>query len=200
MATHCGILASRIPRTEEPGRLQSMGCKSRSWLSDLTDTTTYMIRASQVALVIKNLLAGDMRHGFDPWVGKIPWRRAWQPTPVFLPGESLGQRSLVVHRVAKSQTRLKRLHALDGSILCSHVTEEEPGTQAEKVIYFTSKRKKVGEPWLESRCPGPCVMFCYVPQIWPLLYINIIFEFIEIDKITPESSTYQRILCVTLFC
>ena len=27
------------------------------------------------------------RHGFDPWVGKIPWRRAWQPTPVFLPGK-----------------------------------------------------------------------------------------------------------------
>ena len=25
---------------------------------------------------------------FDPWVGKFPWRRAWQPTPVFLPGES----------------------------------------------------------------------------------------------------------------
>ena len=35
------------------------------------------------------------RPGFDPWVGKIPWRRAWQPTPVFLPGESHGQRSLV---------------------------------------------------------------------------------------------------------
>ena len=33
--------------------------------------------------------------GFDPWVGKIPWRRAQQPTPVFLPGESHGQRSLV---------------------------------------------------------------------------------------------------------
>ena len=31
---------------------------------------------------------------FDPWVGKIPWRRQWQPTPVFLPGESHGQRSL----------------------------------------------------------------------------------------------------------
>ena len=28
------------------------------------------------------------RRGFDPWVGKIPWRRAWQPTPVLLPGES----------------------------------------------------------------------------------------------------------------
>ena len=36
-----------------------------------------------------------MRHRFDPWVGKIPWRRNWQPTPVFLPGEFLGQRNLV---------------------------------------------------------------------------------------------------------
>ena len=35
------------------------------------------------------------RHGFHPWVGKSPWRRKWPPTPVFLPGESHGQRSLV---------------------------------------------------------------------------------------------------------
>ena len=35
------------------------------------------------------------RHRFNPWVRKIRWRRAWQPTPVFLPGESHGQRSLV---------------------------------------------------------------------------------------------------------
>ena len=34
------------------------------------------------------------KHGFDPWVRKIPWRRAGQPTPVFLPGESHGQRSI----------------------------------------------------------------------------------------------------------
>ena len=32
--------------------------------------------------------------GFHPWLGKIPWRRAWQLTPVFFPGESHGQRSL----------------------------------------------------------------------------------------------------------
>jgi len=31
----------------------------------------------------------------DPWVGKIPWRRAWQPTPLYLPGKSHGQRNLV---------------------------------------------------------------------------------------------------------
>ena len=41
---------------------------------------------------------------FDPWVWKIPWRRKRQPTPVFLPGKSHGQRSLLgytVHGVAK---------------------------------------------------------------------------------------------------
>ena len=44
---------------------------------------------SQVALVVKNPPANA---GFDPWVGKIPWRRAWKPIPVFLPGESYGQK------------------------------------------------------------------------------------------------------------
>ena len=43
------------------------------------------------------------RWGFDPWVGKIPLRRAWQPTPVFLPGESHGQRSLVGYSPLGSQ-------------------------------------------------------------------------------------------------
>ena len=51
------------------------------------------------------------RCGFDPWVRKIPWRRRWQPAPVFLPGNSHGERNLAatVYRVAKSWTRLKRL-------------------------------------------------------------------------------------------
>ena len=46
-------------------------------------------RASQVELVVKNLPtnAAYTRHGFSPWIGKVPWRRAWQPTPVVLPGE-----------------------------------------------------------------------------------------------------------------
>ena len=47
--------------------------------------------ALRVALVGKIPPAG----GFDPWVRKIPWRRKWQPTPVFLPGEYRGLRSLV---------------------------------------------------------------------------------------------------------
>ena len=46
--------------------------------------------------VVKNLpeCRRCKRQGFDPWVGKISWRRKWQPTPVFLPGKSHGQRTL----------------------------------------------------------------------------------------------------------
>jgi len=43
---------------------------------------------------VKNLPA-MRRHEFDPWLRKIPWRRIWPPTAVFLPGESHGQRSLM---------------------------------------------------------------------------------------------------------
>jgi len=50
-----------------------------------------------VVLLVKNPPANarNMRCSFNPWVGKIPWRKAWQLTPVFLPGESHGQRSLM---------------------------------------------------------------------------------------------------------
>ena len=59
------------------------------------------------------------KHGFDPLVGKIPWRRTWQSTPVFLPGKSHGQKSLVGYggegceeseRTEVSQSTHKVLH------------------------------------------------------------------------------------------
>ena len=42
----------------------------------------------------KESACNSRQPGFDPWVGKISWRREWQPTPVFLPGEFHGQNSL----------------------------------------------------------------------------------------------------------
>ena len=45
--------------------------------------------------MVKNQGRRRKRHRFDPGVRKIPWRRAWQPIPVFLPGESDGQNRLV---------------------------------------------------------------------------------------------------------
>ena len=52
------------------------------------------------------------RPGFNPCVGKIPQRRKWQPIPAFLPGKSHGQRSLAVHRAAKSRTGLSTHYIL----------------------------------------------------------------------------------------
>ena len=68
-------------------------------------------------LVVRNppARAGDAR--FDPWVGKIPWRRPWQPTPVFLLGESPGTeepgrwRSMESQRVIHDWSGLARMHA-----------------------------------------------------------------------------------------
>ena len=55
------------------------------------------------------------RPGFDPWVGRIPWRRKWQPTPVSLPGDSHGRRSLVGynlwgHRVEHDWSKWAGVH------------------------------------------------------------------------------------------
>ena len=53
-------------------------------------SSSHIITSFPGGTVIKNLPtnAGNRKPWFDPWVGKIPWSRKWQPTPVFLPGES----------------------------------------------------------------------------------------------------------------
>ena len=53
----------------------------------------FTMGASLVTQMVKNLQC--RRPGFNPWVRKIPWRREWLPTPVFLPGELHGQWSLM---------------------------------------------------------------------------------------------------------
>ena len=71
-----------------------------------------------VGTVVKNppANAGDTDTWLEPWVGKIPWRRARQPTPVSLPGESHGQRSLVGYspwdRKESDMTELLSTHTI----------------------------------------------------------------------------------------
>ena len=88
MATHSSTLAWKIPWTEEPGGLQSMGSLrvQHDWATSLS-LFTFM-----------------------------HWSRTWQPTPVFLPGESQGCGSLVGCRLwgAQSRTWLKRLSGRGG--------------------------------------------------------------------------------------
>ena len=68
------------------------------------------------------------RGGFDPWVGKVPWRRACQPTPVFLPEESHRQSSLEgsVPGAAQSRTRLKQRSLVVAVQVLSHVPLCDP--------------------------------------------------------------------------
>ena len=69
------------------------------------------------------------RHRFDPWLGKIPWRRKWQPTPVFLPGKSHGPRNLVGY----SPWGHKRVwHDLATKQQCALFTNEKHGIQQNK--------------------------------------------------------------------
>ena len=94
MAPHSSTLAWKIPWTEEPGRLQSMGSLrvGHDWATSLS-LFTFM-----------------------------HWRRKWQPTPVFLPGESQGQGSLVgccLWGRTESDT-LKRLSSSSKLCLCNY--------------------------------------------------------------------------------
>ena len=86
------------------------------------------LRASQVVPVVKNppAIAGDIEIRFNHWFGKIPWRRPWQSTPIFLPGESHGQRSLVGY----SPWDCKEL---DTTEACTHLYLNELFSQERKI-------------------------------------------------------------------
>ena len=67
-----------------------------SFCVNVSNNLSFLLEAYQVAQQVKNpSVMQEMRETeFNLWVRKIPWRRKWQPTPVFLSGESHGQRSL----------------------------------------------------------------------------------------------------------
>ena len=102
------------------------------------------------------------RHGFDPWVGKIPWRRAWQPTPIFLPGESHWQRILVScsplgHK--ELDTIEATLHAQPWWKECSVLTSSGGTSKALGVLasIFLFCRKALFAPW-------PCLRKLLLPS------------------------------------
>ena len=94
VAPHSSTLAWKIPWTEEPGRLQSLGSLrvGHDWATSLS-------------------LFTFMR-----------WRRKWQPTPVFLPGESQGRGAwwAAVYGVAQNRTRLKWLSSSSSKMFIGH--------------------------------------------------------------------------------
>ena len=87
------------------------------------------------------------RPGFNPWVGKIPWRREWQPSPVLLPGKSHGQRSLVGYSPwgRKESDATDRLHfPITGWFTSSEVGGVGPGP-------FTTRDEMLGSKEVLNR-------------------------------------------------
>ena len=98
--SHSSISPTPTPGLESPRGGQSLCFGDEFDLWDgvqrgipeiLFGTNSDQFGASLVAQMVKNL---PSMPGFSPWIRKIPWRREWLLTPVFLPGESHGQRSL----------------------------------------------------------------------------------------------------------
>ena len=88
------------------------------------------------------------RCGFNPWVRKIPWRREWPPTPVFLPGEPHGQRSLVgyslwTHKELDTAERLST-HASHVSAECTCGKTER---ETRLALHWTSMQPLVTTVW-----------------------------------------------------
>ena len=105
----------------------------------------------------KSICLQCRRPRFDPWVGKISWRRKWQPTPVFLPGISHGQRSLAGYSpgVAKSQTywaaslSLSYIHTLILGACEYHLSWQKGFSRCDKVKDFEMGRLF----WIIQTCP-----------------------------------------------
>ena len=110
MATHSSTLAWKIPWTEKPGRLQSMGSQrvGHDWVTSLSYRKLYIVQKLHTHIyiyisfcagsVLKNLriCLPTRKHALDPWgQGKIAWRRKWEPALDSLHWKSHGQSSLV---------------------------------------------------------------------------------------------------------
>ena len=145
-AAHSSTLAWKIPWTEELGRLQSRGSLrvGHDWATSLS-LFTFM-----------------------------HWRRKWQPTPVFLPGESQGRGSLVCG-VAQSRTRLKQL-----SSKCSHGITE----------YFDS-------PKLPSFPHKVLPLFSQVAvlEVWARHCLIQHFRFVQAITSIRDKRTSEKYLC-----
>ena len=186
MASHSSILTWRIPWTEKPGGLQSVGSQRvrHDWATNI-----------HTHIGLPRWLSGKesacqcrryRRCGFDPWVGKSPWRRKWQPIPVFLPGkipwtEEPGRlQSIGPQRVghgwadacvrARAHTHTHSVSELECmlELLCSDLMstrwhckkcfQQCCGFLWESCISYSAKALLTGEPW------GPVLLNDWPPN------------------------------------
>ena len=102
------------------------------------------------------------RHGFIPWVGKIPWRRKWQPTPVFLPGKSHRQRNLAGY----SSVRL---------LSCVRLFATSGTAARQASLSITNSQSSLKLTSIESVMPSNHLILCC-----PLLLLPSVFPSIRV--------------------
>ena len=166
MRTHSSILVWKIPWTEEPGRLQSMG-----------------------------LL--EVGHNWETWLSLFTfmhWKRKWQPTPVFLPGESQGWGRLVGCRLwgctESDQTRLKQLSSTEIQ------TEEKQAVD----VCFLSCFLSIWFSFLLARCRRESVLTLKGIDMKSGLFF-IFNKSIRVDKHTGKTCSSPCVFCFSfLFC
>ena len=105
------------------------------------------------------------RLSFNPWVGKIPWRRVWQPTPVFLPGESHGQRSLLGYSPwSHKEWAMTQKH---------HLAEVKKDGETP---IFSSIKKKIGSTPVLSKHTVRMILYL-PPATWTLPFTNVNYKY-----------------------
>ena len=118
----CGVKKGRNKRQDYRGK-QEPGQEYLKQSLILYQSSDKVLKGLKLSTMIRGLpwwLRGESvclqcrKPGFNPWVRKIPWRRKWQSIPVFLPGESHGQRSLVGYSPwgCKESDMTERLHLI----------------------------------------------------------------------------------------
>ena len=122
----------------------------------------------------KELTCQWKRPGFDPWVRKIPWRRKWLPTPVFLPGEFHGQRSLAVY----SPWDCKELDTIEWLIHVPRATLTSDYLVTNSSVTMDSLRSNNLLEWL--------------PELRKVLYLRL--EFYYSRRITNQNQTKEELV------
>ena len=149
------------------------------------------------------------RRRFDPWVGKIPWRRQWQPTLVFLPGESHGQRSTwqaAVHRAAQCRTQLKWLstHARyrPNPPLLHHLLPGPLNSNCKDLLTMNTKFSKISpasEPSASDTFPSFKVQLKLTYTIFPILPFSFLLPTPNKNYLPLQRSAYISMSRVSLY-
>ena len=134
------------------GKLRELIVDREAWCAAVHGVTKCRTRLSDWTEL--NQLGIHWRQEFDPWVGKIPWSRKWQPIPVFLPGKSHGLRSLTGY--SPRGCKVFQTWLSDWAHTRMHI---QPAASSTFICNFIFPFLIFSSPWHGSAFPLPSLSF-----------------------------------------